>query len=234
MKTVHLAAMMKNKGKIYAIERDVERFKVLSETIEAVGATIVQPINADATTITDAQVPGVEYILLDPSCSGSGMLNRFVDEQKDDERLFKLGGLQYKLLYHAMTAFPAAQRIVYSTCSLHAEENEEVVLGALRHCKDFKLINATELLGGYWKNTGDASKYPGCGEHCIYAKTEDDLTLGFFVAVFVRCEEGEVNEFYAEKQSRKRQFDKNPQGTTGTDNKYKKKKFLKNGGSNGA
>lgn len=169
-------------------------------------ATIVQTINDDVLKVFDNQVPGVEYILLDPSCSGSGMLNRFVeeDEQKDTDRLYKLSGLQYKLLYHAMTNFPKVKKIVYSTCSIYPEENEEVVLGALRHCKDFKLINASELLGGYWKHTGSSDKYPGVGENCIYAKTEDDLTIGFFVAVFIRCDEGEMNQFYLEKQERKR------------------------------
>lgn len=158
--------------------------------------------------VFDNQVPGVEYILLDPSCSGSGMLNRFVeeDQQKDTDRLFKLSGLQYKLLYHAMTNFPKVKKIVYSTCSVFPEENEEVVLGALRHCKDFKLINACDLLGNYWKHRG-SEKYPGVGENCIYAKTEDDLTIGFFVAVFIRCDDGEFNQFYLEKQERKRQLE---------------------------
>lgn len=155
------------------------------------------------------------------------MLNRYVedDDKKDTDRLYKLAGLQYKLLYHAMTAFPNVQKIVYSTCSIHAEENEEVILGALRHCKDFKLINATELLGGYWKFAGDAEKYPGIGENCIYSRTEYDLTIGFFVAVLVRCEDGEVNEFYAEKQERKRKLE-----SENVDEKVssKKSKFNKN------
>lgn len=193
----------------------------MNETVETSKASIVQTINEDVLKVFDDQVPGAEYILLDPSCSGSGMLNRFVeeDQQKDNERLYKLSGLQYKLLYHAMTSFPNVKKIVYSTCSIHTEENEEVVLGALRHCKDFKLINASDLLGGYWKHKG-SDKYPGIGENCIYAKTEDDLTIGFFVAVFIRCDEGEANQFYLEKLERKRQTE------TAPDDQKKKLKTL--------
>lgn len=228
-KTVQLAAQMKNKGKIFAVEKDTDRYKLLCETVEAAGVKIVSTIHSDITNIVADQVPNVEYILLDPSCSGSGMLNRFVqDEEKDTNRLYKLSGLQYKLLFHAMTSFPNVQRIVYSTCSIHPEENEEVILGALRHCKDFKLINAKELLGGYWTHTGSEEKYPGIGEKCIYSRTEHDLTIGFFVAVLIRCEEGEENEFYKEKQANKRPFVKNKNAEdAGKQNKYKKKKLMR-------
>lgn len=230
-KTVQLAAIMKNKGKVYAVEKDADRYKLLCETIEASGVKIVSSIHSDITAIGNEQAPKVEYILLDPSCSGSGMLNRFVqdtDNEKDTARLYKLSGLQYKLLFHAMNAFPNVQRIVYSTCSIYPEENEEVVLGALRHCKDFKLINAKELLGGYWTNTGSEENYPGIGGNCIYSRTEHDLTIGFFVAVFVRCDDGEENEFYKEKQAGKRPFVKNKNAEeAGKDNKYKKKKQMR-------
>lgn len=47
-----------------------------------------------------------------------------VNEDKD--RLYKLCGLQFKLLSHAMRDFPSAKKIVYSTCSLYQEENERV------------------------------------------------------------------------------------------------------------
>lgn len=230
-KTVQLAAIMKNKGKIFAVEKDADRYKLLCETVEAAGVKIVSTIHSDITNIGAEQAPKVEYILLDPSCSGSGMLNRFVqdtDNEKDTSRLYKLSGLQYKLLYHAMTNFPNVQRIVYSTCSIYPEENEEVVLGALRHCKDFKLINAKELLGGYWTSTGSEENYPGIGGNCIYSRTEHDLTIGFFVAVLVRCAEDEENEFYKEKQATKRPFVKNKNAEeAGKDNKYKKKKLIR-------
>lgn len=77
----------------------------------------------------DKDAPGVEYIVVDPSCSGSGMQNRLSvtgSDEKDSDRLQKLGGLQIKILSHAMTNFPNVKRIAYSTCSLYEEENEEV------------------------------------------------------------------------------------------------------------
>lgn len=120
-KTSHLAAIMKNKGKIFAIEMNPRRYQTLVEMIEGTKSTIVKTINRDVLEMTDEDVPNVEFILLDPSCSGSGMLNRFESElqNKDSGRLFKLAGLQHKLLCHAMTKFPNAKKIVYSTCSIY-------------------------------------------------------------------------------------------------------------------
>lgn len=215
-KTTHLAGIMKNKGKVYAVEMNTKRYTTLVEMAQGTNATIIQPINSDVLEISDADCPNVEYILLDPSCSGSGMLNRFETEvsQKDNCRLFKLAGLQHKLLTHALTGFPNVRRVVYSTCSIYPEENEEVVMSVLKRVGNFKLVNAGELLGNHWKNFGSEKIYPGIGDKVIYARTEDDLSNGFFVAVLERCEEDETNEFYMQKKEQVEKH-KSKIGTTG-------------------
>lgn len=194
LKTTHLAALMQNKGRIYAVERDAMRFITLCQQVGSNG--IIKTIHSDCLNVADEQVPDVEYILLDPSCSGSGMLQRrYRKEEVDEHRLFKLGGLQHKLLSHAMNAFPNVRRIVYSTCSLYVQENEEVVQGVLRRNAHFRLLDARKELGKEWLNVGSPN-YPGIGERCLYARTETDLTIGMFVAVFERCPEGVQNEVY--------------------------------------
>ena len=72
-------------------------------------------------------------ILLDPSCSGSGMASRldhFMDAEDDSEegrrRLQKLSDFQKQALLHAFS-FPQVRHVVYSTCSVHNEENEHVL-----------------------------------------------------------------------------------------------------------
>lgn len=79
----------------------------------------------------------VEYILLDPPCTGSGMVNRLAlvssIEKDEDERLWNIGGVQIRMLIHAMTKFPNAIKIVYSTCSIHPNENEHVRLTYFSH-----------------------------------------------------------------------------------------------------
>jgi 25S rRNA (cytosine2278-C5)-methyltransferase len=228
-KTSHLAAIMKNKGKIFAVEMNPKRYSTLVEMVQGTQATIVQPINKDVLEITEEDCPNVEYILLDPSCSGSGMLNRFETETnlKDNSRLFKLAGLQHKLLMHALTSFPRVQRVVYSTCSIYPEENEEVVMSVLRKVGNFKLINAGELMENKWKNFGCEKVYPGIGEKVIYARTEDDLTNGFFVSIFERCEDNEFNEFYIQKQESIK-IHKNKEGTSKKKRKNHEENLEKN------
>nr|XP_019525435.2 probable 28S rRNA (cytosine-C(5))-methyltransferase [Aedes albopictus] len=206
LKTTHLANLMKNKGRIYAVERDPNRYKLLCDYAADFG--VIKAINDDCMLIGEEQAPGVEYILLDPSCSGSGMVSRLkLNEEYDKQRLYKLGGLQYKLLCHAMNAFPAAKRIVYSTCSIFPEENEDIVQGALKHNGHFKLVDAKERLNKEWHNVGSPD-YPGIGEKCLYARSESDLTIGMFVAVFERCEEEEYNEVYLAHEKQKESYEK--------------------------
>lgn len=197
--------------------------------------SIVQALNRDVLELTAVDCPNVQYILLDPSCSGSGMLTRSENEEKEVGRLRKLAGLQKKLLVHALTAFPDLQKIVYSTCSIYAEENEEVLLGALRKVGNFKLANTSGLLKTEWHNLG-SNDYPGISENVIYAKTKDDLTNGFFVAVLERCEEDEFNEFYMQKQDHlagqvyKRKAEENveeQEKTVGEEEEVPKKKLKK-------
>ncbi|XP_053683788.1 28S rRNA (cytosine-C(5))-methyltransferase [Sabethes cyaneus] len=206
LKTTHLANLMKGKGRIYAVERNTERYKLLCEYSADFG--VIKTINEDCLLVGDEQAPGVEYILIDPSCSGSGMVDRLkLNEEIDKQRLYKLGGLQYKLLCHAMNAFPAAKRIVYSTCSIYPEENEEIVMGALKHNGHFRLADAKALFDKEWLNFG-STDYSGIGERCLYARPETDLTIGMFVAVFERCEENEYNEIYLAHEKQKESYEK--------------------------
>uniref|UniRef100_A0A182TAC1 SAM-dependent MTase RsmB/NOP-type domain-containing protein n=1 Tax=Anopheles maculatus TaxID=74869 RepID=A0A182TAC1_9DIPT len=206
LKTTHLATLMKNKGRIYAVERNSDRYATLTQMVSSYG--VIKTIHGDCLTVTDADVPGVEYILVDPSCSGSGMHQRLYEkEQQDEQRLHKLAGLQYKILSHAMNEFRNARRIVYSTCSISTTENEEVVHGVLRHNGHFRLLDARQELGKEWLNVGSPD-FVGIGERCLYARTDDDLTIGMFVAVFERCPEGVLNEVYLAHEKQKQSYER--------------------------
>lgn len=74
MKTTHLAALLNNNGTVYAVEYNQKRFDTLKKMVELSGATCVKTINRDVITITEKDCPNIEYILVDPSCSGSGKL----------------------------------------------------------------------------------------------------------------------------------------------------------------
>ncbi|XP_068010588.1 28S rRNA (cytosine-C(5))-methyltransferase isoform X1 [Melanerpes formicivorus] len=187
-KTSHLAAIMKNKGQIFAFDVDTKRLATMNTMLMRAGVTSFQLAQQDFLTVDpgDPKYSKVTYILLDPSCSGSGMVNRgpVQEAAPSAERLQALAGFQRKALSHALS-FPALQRLVYSTCSLHRQENEDVVQAVLQERGSaFRLVDPFPS----WPCRGLAD-FPGA-ESCLRASPADTLTQGFFVAVLERCEEG--------------------------------------------
>lgn len=185
MKTSHLAAYMKNQGKIYAVDHDKLRFKTLLETIKRCNLKCVTSYRTNVLNLRNVQYSDIDYIVLDPSCSGTGMLSRLDYDKTEisNSRLNRLSSLQSKLLSHALTMFPSVKRVVYSTCSLNAEENEKVIEEALLHTTEFKLINCS-LFFKQWLSLG-LPQY-NCGKYCIRSVPDRDCMNGFFIAAFER------------------------------------------------
>ncbi|KIP08058.1 hypothetical protein PHLGIDRAFT_70105 [Phlebiopsis gigantea 11061_1 CR5-6] len=199
-KTSHLCALMNNKGKLFAFERDHKRFATLKTMLARARCDNVEPVNADflTTSPSDAKFAAVSHILLDPSCSGSGIVNRLdhlLESELDnsegsEERLQKLASFQLLMIRHAMQ-FPSVERIVYSTCSVHATENEHVVREALKteECKAGKFrLAPRELVLPTWSRRGlsDELDNPDDAQSLIRCSPGEDATNGFFVSMFVR------------------------------------------------
>lgn len=101
------------------------------------------------------------------------------------QRLKQLQSFQVFLLRHALLNFPNVKKVVYSTCSIHPEENEEVVDEILDNVQDaYKLVSAKNIFKENWINY--SSRSYKCSDKCLYAKPDDDFSNGFFVAVFER------------------------------------------------
>jgi putative methyltransferase len=150
-----------------------------------------------------AKYDRVEYIMLDVPCSGSGMTSRLkygdseLELKKDEKRLRNLEALQRRMLCHAMS-FGSAKRIVYSTCSIHQEEDENVVKYALKRCNNrFKLVKLFEDKWNYGRGicSTDKDKHVYHMDYCIRTNYENNFTNGFFIACF------EFNEDYLEEQA---------------------------------
>ncbi|KAH8831525.1 S-adenosyl-L-methionine-dependent methyltransferase [Flagelloscypha sp. PMI_526] len=200
-KTSHLSALMKGQGKVFAFELDRKRFGTLQKMLDKAQCTNVEPINLDFLTVDpkDSKYQGVTHILLDPSCSGSGIVNRLdylldskeqdEDEDQAQDRLHKLASFQLGIIRHAMT-FTNVQRIVYSTCSIHAIENEHVVAAALasEEARNAKFVLAPQsFVIPSWPRRGleEHLSAEDC-QNVIRCEPAVDATNGFFVSCFVR------------------------------------------------
>ena len=131
-------------------------------------------------------------------------------ESQDDsaKRLASLAKLQTKLLSHALS-FPSVKRVTYSTCSVHAEENEEVVAAVLEEpevAQKFKLKKCLPR----WEGRGD-QKF-SFADKVLRADPERDLCNGFFVALFqrrkVKAEEGDEDDNEEPTPKRNKQVSK--------------------------
>ncbi|XP_077998543.1 28S rRNA (cytosine-C(5))-methyltransferase-like [Glandiceps talaboti] len=189
-KTTHLASIMNNTGKIFAFDLDTKRLGTMGSLTAKAGVMNTQLHNQDflKTNPNDPKYKKVEYILVDPSCSGSGIVSRkdYLTESAGDdgngkskERMESLARFQINILSHAME-FPSVKRLVYSTCSVHVEENEEVVEKVLEQNKEFVLSKPLPT----WAHRG--VKESSIGEYCLRASPDQDRTNGFFVALFER------------------------------------------------
>ena len=96
-------------------------------------------------------------------------------------RLEKLAKFQISIVKHALS-FPSVERVVYSTCSVHQQENEDVVQEVLR---SFQGEFALEEVLPKWTYRGVTKDFSD-GNKCIRLSPENGLTNGFFVACFQR------------------------------------------------
>ncbi len=135
-KTTQIAALTQNKAHITACERNVIRAKRLKYNIEKQGASSVYVMLADSTKMDDCFA--FDTILLDAPCSGSGTLSSqdsHISEKFTIELLEKCQKWQLSLLQKAMNLLKPGQEMVYSTCSILACENEEIVERVLHQTK---------------------------------------------------------------------------------------------------
>jgi putative methyltransferase len=185
---------------IHAFDIDEQRVKSMTDYLKQHHIRNVRLKCLDFLLTDPEKYDRVNYIQLDPSCSGSGMTNRFKfgdteqESVKDEKRLWNLEALQRRMIKHAMS-FKNVKRIVYSTCSIYEEENENVVRYALKHSNGrFKLVNIFENKWKYGRGIckSDADSNELHLDYCIRTSFENNFTNGFFISLFESVEDEEV------------------------------------------
>jgi 25S rRNA (cytosine2278-C5)-methyltransferase len=222
-KTTHLASLLfkvkqPRQPHVYAFDRDKQRLALLKRRCnEAGGALSITTCLQDFldVDVCDTRYEHVRGIQLDPSCSGSGIVTaceRLHEVSENDidadtaqssgqTRVHKLAQFQLQALLKALS-FPQAKRLVYSTCSVHEQENEFVVAAALQQQQRKALADTWRLRkclpnwhrrGTYSNaNINSSSSSDGIARltaaqaDCVVRALPDDKTNGFFVALFVR------------------------------------------------
>lgn len=228
---------------IAAFERSEFRAKTLSKMLSVAGASKYVSVNVqDFTRSNPRDFANVLGLVVDPSCSGSGIFGRKnaaplpktdtekqkegdddheEEEEEEDEdaqgmskeeedRLLKLAGFQYKVVKHALS-FPKAQVVVYSTCSIHAHENEHVVDRLMNDNEVAKVwgwrVQTRSAVVPGWDRRGIAAEFKlheqkhgeaglqqreQMAQGCVRAVPKKDGGIGFFAVCFVRDMPGQT------------------------------------------
>jgi 16S rRNA (cytosine967-C5)-methyltransferase len=182
-KTLQMGAAMGSSGRLYAFDVSDKRLANLAPRLKRSGLSNVFPQRI--TNENDAKVKRlrgkIDRVLVDAPCTGLGTLRRNPDlkVRQSPEGLAELTAKQRAILDAAATLLKPGGRLVYGTCSLLEEENEDIVKAFLAAHPDFTLLPAKTVLerqGVEVKGVGDYLR--------LYPHLHD--TDGFFAAVLVK------------------------------------------------
>ena len=182
-KTLQMGAAMNSSGRLYAFDVSDKRLANLMPRLKRSGLSNVFPQRI--ANENDAKVKRlrgkIDRVLVDAPCTGLGTLRRNPDlkVRQDENALQELQAKQASILDSAASLLKPGGRLVYGTCSLLPEENEEMVAAFLAAHPDFRLVAAKEIL------ERQGVKLEGSGEYLrLYPHIHE--TDGFFAAVLER------------------------------------------------
>ena len=154
-KLTYIAQRMRNEGKIIGHDTFPDRLKLIEENCTRLGVTIAQtvlppgaPKPSEGGSTFDPRSLSFDRVLVDAPCSNTGVMRRRVDLRWRirPEEIDRLRATQLELLRQAAALAKPGGTLVYSTCSLEPEENENVVKEFLARELWFQLENQRELI----------------------------------------------------------------------------------------
>jgi 16S rRNA (cytosine967-C5)-methyltransferase len=151
-KTGHLAQLMQNRGMIIACDRDNERLQVLKDNVARLGTTIVHALRHDWThgrlPKEIATIAPFDRALVDAPCTNTGVMRRRIDVRwrLRPEDLTRMPNEQLRITRAVAQLLKPGGVLVYSTCSLEPQENEEVVRRLLAEHPGLRLESERDSL----------------------------------------------------------------------------------------
>lgn len=145
-KTTYIAGLMKNTGVLFANDIDQDRMKATCANIFRMGVqnTVLSVLDGRE---FPKRIGGFDRVLLDAPCSGIGIVSRdqSVKMSKTDQDIHTLTKIQKELILAAIDSVDPKSKtggcVVYSTCSISVEENEQIVQYALKKRSHVEVVD---------------------------------------------------------------------------------------------
>ena len=181
-KATHIAQLMHNKGTILARDVHEHKIKLINDAVARLGLDIIK------TEIYDAALPDTKYakkadrVLLDAPCTGLGIIRKKPDiKWTRDIDTSEITKLQLKLINTVSSCVKPGGILVYSTCTITPEENQDIIRSFLDTNSEFQMSDISgylpKELGKYIEDKGMIQLYPN-----------RDGTDGFFIARLERVD----------------------------------------------
>lgn len=174
-KTTYMAELMQNKGKIIAWDIHEHRVKLVDEVAKRLNISIIKTEVKDATIYEEKYFETFDKILLDVPCLGIGVLKRKPDIKwkRNKEDIKEITNLQKEILENCSKYLKKGGELVYSTCSILKEENEEIIEQFVKNNKNFEIENIENLEEKYFEKYIEKNQFLK-----VYQNKKTD---GFFI-----------------------------------------------------
>ncbi|MCR4944293.1 MAG: 16S rRNA (cytosine(967)-C(5))-methyltransferase RsmB [Clostridium sp.] len=140
-KTTHIAEILNNTGEVLAYDIHEQKLELIKENCERLGLTNVKLAQMDATVLSSDLINRADKILIDVPCSGIGIIRKKPEIKYNKKRkdLKEIVDVQRQIMENAWGYLKKGGIMVYSTCTLNKEENEENVRWFVEKHKDAEI-----------------------------------------------------------------------------------------------
>lgn len=155
-KSIHMAELLHGTGMVEA--RDLTEYKVslIQENIERCGLANICARQADARVLEEERIGTADIVIADLPCSGLGVMGKKPDikYKMTEAKCQELSALQREILHTVQYYVKSGGVLMYSTCTINVQENEENVQWFLQEHSEFKLERQQQILPEKGRNDG--------------------------------------------------------------------------------
>ena len=175
-KTTYMAQIMQNQGEIEAWDIHEHRIDLVGQAAKRLGISIIKTSVNDATKMKQNYIEKYDKILLDVPCLGIGVLKRKPDIKwrRKQQDIIEINKIQKQILENCAKYLKRGGEIVYSTCSILKEENEDVINEFLSKNHEFELEKLQLEENNYFKRF--------IKNETFLKVYQNEKTDGFFIA----------------------------------------------------
>jgi len=158
-KSIFMSQLMKNKGSILSMDISQNKLNLLSQQCKRLGIDIITTKVNDATIYDESYKEKFDVVLADVPCSGIGILRRKPEiRYKNTDEIESLPEIQKTILKNSSKYVKESGKLIYSTCTLGKEENQNITEDFIKNNPDFKISYQKE----YYPNIDNTDGFYVC------------------------------------------------------------------------